>query len=91
MNGGTISGNAATSYYGGEVFVYPDGIFTKQSDGTIYGSDASGTLKNTATLTGNNNGHAVYVETSPLNVRNTTAGPGVILDSSVNGSAGGRE
>ncbi|MHB9291052.1 hypothetical protein Holit_00124 [Hollandina sp. SP2] len=85
MSGGEISGNTASaaSSAGGGVYVYENGTFTKQSDGVIYGSDASDTLKNTA----GSNGHAV----GGYKKRNTTAGSGVTLDSSVSGSAGGWE
>jgi uncharacterized repeat protein (TIGR02543 family) len=84
MNGGTISGNTASQ--GGGVYAYSG--FTKQSGGTIYGSNASDFLKNTAT-DGNYYGHAVYVPEGKK--RNTTAGEGVTLDSSVSGSEGGWE
>jgi uncharacterized repeat protein (TIGR02543 family) len=87
MSGGTFSGN--TSYYGGGVYV-GGGTFTKQSDGTIYGSNADGALKNTAS--GGSYGHAVYVYVlSPSARRNTTADVGVTLDSTVSGSEGGWE
>jgi uncharacterized repeat protein (TIGR02543 family) len=85
MSGGTISGNAASD--GGGVYV--SGAFTKQSGGIIYGSDAGAALKNTAT-SGESNGHAVYVW-SGSKKRNTTAGVGVTLDSSIAGPAGGWE
>ena len=86
MNGGTISGN--TSYYAGGVCV-GGGTFTK-SGGTIYGSNASSSLKNTATAS-SNYGHAVFVNSSPTKKRNTTAGTGVTLNSSLSGSSGGWE
>jgi TolB-like protein len=85
MSGGEISGNSASSN-GGGVFVSGRGTFTKQSGGIIYGSDASGMLKNTATK-GNDYGHAVYVS-SVSRIRNSTAGVGVTLNS---GFAGGWE
>ncbi|MDR1072820.1 MAG: hypothetical protein LBL45_04000 [Treponema sp.] len=88
MSGGTISGNSAASG-GGGVAVGKNGTFTKQSGGVIYGSNASGTLKNTTTE-GNSYGHAVYVDNSSKK-RNSTAGIGVTLDSSRIGSAGGWE
>jgi uncharacterized repeat protein (TIGR02543 family) len=88
MTGGTISGNSAE--YGGGVYVWNDSTFTKQSGGTIYGSNASSTLKNTAT-SGDDYGHAVYVNSSPSKLRNSTASYGVTLDSGVSGSAGGWE
>jgi uncharacterized repeat protein (TIGR02543 family) len=84
MSGGTISGN--TTSLGGGVYVM-SGTFTKQSGGTIYGSNAGSTLKNTAD--NDSRGHAVYVSGSKI--RNTTAGPGVTLDSGVSGAAGGWE
>jgi hypothetical protein len=87
MSGGTISGNSANN--GGGVDVYSNGTFTKQSGGIIYGSNASGSLKNTATV--GSYGHAVYVSSSPDKKRNTTAGVGVTLDSGIDGSAGGWE
>jgi hypothetical protein len=86
MSGGTISGN--TSSYGGGVYVDSSGTFTKQSGGTIYGSSASDTLKNTATS--DSYGHAVYVS-SGSKKRNSTAGTSVTLDSTKTGSAGGWE
>jgi hypothetical protein len=92
MNGGTISGNTSYSYstssysYGGGVYV-SSGTFTKQSGGTIYGSDVYSPYTNTAT-SGDSYGHAVYVSTGSKK-RNTTAGTGVTLDSSLRGSSGG--
>ncbi|MDR1220703.1 MAG: hypothetical protein LBK73_13970 [Treponema sp.] len=85
QSGGTISGNKASSR-GGGMYVYSSSTFTKQTGGVIYGSDASGTLKNTAP-----NGSAVYVDSSPTKKRNSTAGVGVTLDSTKSGSAGGWE
>jgi hypothetical protein len=84
MSGGTISGN--TSEVGGGVCV-SGGTFTKQSGGTIYGSDASALLKNTASS--DSYGHAVYIYDDSRNKkRNTTAGVGVTLNS---GSSSGWE
>jgi hypothetical protein len=84
MNGGTISGNTAVSGGG----VYPVGTFTK-TGGTIYGDNdtthTSDSDENTAT---SGNGHAVY---AGARKRNTTAGPGVALDSTKTGAAGGWE
>ncbi|MDR2446545.1 MAG: hypothetical protein LBD58_04550, partial [Treponema sp.] len=88
MSGGSVSGNTADSY-GGGVYVYSGGAFAKQSGGAIYGSDASGSLKNTAY--NDSCGHAVYVDTSPAKKRDATAGCGVILNSGVSGSSGGWE
>jgi hypothetical protein len=91
MNGGEISGNTASSpnyYYasGGGVYVN-SGTFIKESSGTIYGSDASDSLKNTAS-SGDDYGHAVF---SGGNKRNSTAGADVTLNSSLSGSSGGWE
>ena len=88
MNGGEISGNSAagSSSGGGGVYVYSNGTFTKESGGTIYGSNAEDALKNTAG-SGNAYGHGVYVDSSKK--RNTTAGAGLTLDSSLDGAAGG--
>jgi hypothetical protein len=70
MKGGEISGNIAHTY-GGGVYVYILGKFTKTGGGYIYGSDVS-TLKNTA----RNGGHVVYVESIPYDkIRNNTAYP----------------
>jgi parallel beta-helix repeat protein len=89
MSGGAISGNTASTY-GGGVYVYSSGTFTKQVGGVVYGSDANEGLKNTAT-DGDSYGHAVYVNSSPAKLRNTTAGYGGTLDSAISGSAGGWE
>jgi hypothetical protein len=87
MSGGEISGNTA-SFSGGGVCVYGSGTFAKSGDSAIYGSDADTGLKNTARAN-NYYGHAVYVDASPVKIRNTTAGSGVSLDSSASGAAGG--
>jgi hypothetical protein len=77
MSGGAVSGNTAgASASGGGVYVSSNGTFTKNGGGTIYGSDAGSTLKNTASVSG----HAVYVSTVSK-ARNATAGPDVNLDS----------
>jgi hypothetical protein len=95
MSDGTISGN--TAKWGGGVWVHSLGTFTKQAGGVIYGSDASGTLKNTAAEGNDSDGHAVYAVSvssplsSPSKIRNSTAGVGVRLDNKVDGSAGGWE
>ena len=83
MSGGTLSGNNGGSR-GGGVYVDSSGTFTKESGGTIYGTDASDSLKNTATY-----GYAAYVSSGER--RNSTAGEGVTLDSSVSSEAGGWE
>jgi uncharacterized repeat protein (TIGR02543 family) len=85
MSGGTISGNTASIAGGG---VYAKGTFIKQTGGTIYGSNAEDTLKNIAG-SGDLYGHAVYIESSPIKKRNSTAGESVVMDSSLNGATGG--
>jgi uncharacterized repeat protein (TIGR02543 family) len=87
MSGGTISGNTSSS--GDGVCVFDSGTFIKQSGGVIYGSDASASLKNTASS--DSNGHAVYVNSSPAKRRDSTAGEGDTLNSLVSGSSGGWE
>jgi hypothetical protein len=85
MTGGEIRGNDA-NFYGGGVSVYNGARFQK-TGGAIYGSDETDDgSKNTATLGGN----AVYVWDGPQK-RNTTAGVGVNLDSTTDGTAGGWE
>jgi predicted outer membrane repeat protein len=80
MSGTAVISSNTAIYSGGGV--YAGGSFTK-SGGTVYGSLQEGgtmpedpLLKNTA---GSGNGHAAYV--SSTRYRNTTAGPGVDLDS----------
>ena len=90
MENGKISGNTALTSGGG---VSAGGTFTK-SNGTIYGYSASDTInsnvvKRTSGLVENNQGHAVYVDSSKR--RETTAGPDVNLDASISGTAGGWE
>jgi hypothetical protein len=103
MSGGTISGNSITSTYsassyGGGVYVGPSSTFTKTGNGTVYGYTAgnsnSNVVKDSSGVVQNNSGHAVYVYGYPSNLakrRETTAGPGVNLDSGLNGAAGGWE
>jgi uncharacterized repeat protein (TIGR02543 family) len=103
MSGGTISGNTTivdTTYYdggGGGVYVRGGGAFNK-TGGTItgYASDTvnGNVVKDSSGVVLNNQGHAVYVyvsETAPAKRRETTAGPGVNLNSAVTGSQGGWE
>jgi hypothetical protein len=83
MSGGTISGNRAenSGFGGGGVYVRADlGSFVK-SGGTI---DAA----NTAQV-----GKVVYVyyNGNSYRIRNSTAGPGVNLDTNISGRAGGWE
>jgi uncharacterized repeat protein (TIGR02543 family) len=59
MSGGEISGNTAN--YGGGVYV-SNGHFSKTGGGVIYGSNAAGSLKNTAGSNGY--GYAVYYYSS---------------------------
>jgi uncharacterized repeat protein (TIGR02543 family) len=87
MNGGEISGNTASSWGGGVYVESSDSTFTKPSGGTIYGSNTDTALKNTAT-NGDSYGHAVYAGGKK---RNSTAGEGATLDSTVSGAAGGWE
>jgi hypothetical protein len=90
MNTGSkISGNTSFSSSGGGVSIYIPATFTKKKGGTIYGSNADSTLKNTAS--GDNNGHAVYVDGQPSKKRDKTAGVGVKMDSTKDGSAWGWE
>jgi hypothetical protein len=87
MQGGEISGNSVTGY-GGGVYVI-SGTFTKTSSGgVIYGSNASSTLKNTAS-----SGAAVcvYVSSNSVKKRDATATASTALDSSKSGAAGGWE
>jgi hypothetical protein len=84
MSGGTISGNSTNNYstsdthnYGGGVYVASGGIFTK-TGGTIAATNLADV------------GKVAYVY-SGSKKRNTTAGPGVNLNSGTSGSAGGWE
>jgi hypothetical protein len=90
MNSGEISGNTAGS--GGGVFVVSNGTFTKTS-GTIYGYTMGDSKRNTATagISGNDRGHAVFVNSSPNKRRETTAGDELVLDSKTTGALGGWE
>jgi parallel beta-helix repeat protein/predicted outer membrane repeat protein len=101
MSGGEISGNTASGSggYGGGVCVSSSGTFKKQpaigssTSGIIYGyteGDAkSNKVVNSSGVIQTGMGHAVYV--SSTQKRETTAGPTVSLDSTVDGSAGGWE
>jgi len=74
VNDGKISGNTASNY-GGGVYVDREGIFAKVG-GTITGytdDNANGNKVNNI----NGKGHAVYINSTPANIRDTTAGPGV--------------
>jgi hypothetical protein len=87
MSGGEISDNTAD--LGGGVYVYSNNeTFTKQGGGTIYGTDASVGLKNTAAISGH---AAVLVHLGGSKRRATTAGPGVNLDNTKTGAEGGWE
>ncbi|MDR2491460.1 MAG: Ig-like domain-containing protein [Spirochaetaceae bacterium] len=93
MSGGEISGNHAAIFGatdgGGGVFMY-NGDFSKTGNSIIYGDD-NPTYENTAS---NGNGHAVYVNSGQSQggqQRNSTAGSGDNLDSTVPGSGGGWE
>jgi parallel beta-helix repeat protein len=78
MNGGEIRGNTANDN-GGGVYV-SDGSFIKYGGGIIYGSNATDTLKNTAT-TGDGHAAYVYLSFNSNRKRNTTAGESVTLNS----------
>jgi len=103
MNGGEISGNTASSYsntptslggtsLGGGVYV-DYATFTKIGGGIItgYASDTvnGNVVKNSSGVVQSNRGHAVYVDSTKR--RESTAGPGVNMDSSKSGTAGGWE
>jgi hypothetical protein len=90
MDGGEISGNTAGS--GGGVFVVNNGTFAK-TNGTIYGYTMGDSKRNTATagISGNDKGHAVFVNSNPNKRRETTAGDELALDSKITGAAGGWE
>ncbi|MDR2185043.1 MAG: hypothetical protein LBO80_05170 [Treponema sp.] len=89
MTGGTIGGNIARR--GGGVFVSSSSTSFKKepktaggTSGVIYGSGEGGD-SNQAVI-----GHAVCVNSAPEEKkRNSTAGPGVTLNSAVDGTAGG--
>jgi len=103
ISGNTLSAYAPNSNYafssgGGVHFTsIGGGIFTK-SGGTIYGYSSgalnSNVVKNNLGSVLSNQGHAVAVDESNNSLakrRETTAGPGVNMDSSVAGAAGGWE
>jgi hypothetical protein len=95
MNDGKISGNTSSSD-GGGVYVSSSGTFTKSGGGIItgYASDTvnGNVVKNSSGVVQSNRGHAVDVLSGLVNkLRETTAGPGVNLDSSKNGAEGGWE
>jgi hypothetical protein len=86
MNGGTISNNCTTKANGGGVYVMSGGIF-KKTGGTIYGRDGGTGLWNRITNNPNppltaydGQGAAVYC-VAGSKFRDSTAGPGVNLDS----------
>jgi predicted small secreted protein len=81
MKGGKISGNTAGR--GGGVYGSSSGTFIAKKGGTIYGSNASNTLKNTAT---SGNGYAVLLGGGGKR-RNTDAGPEIKLYAKHDGSA----
>jgi len=98
MNGGKISNNSISFHfeaypsYGGGVYVSSDGTFTKSGNSTItgYSSDTinGNVVKKDTGLIIQGNGHAVYVDSYPIRRRETTAGPGVNLDSRKSGTGG---
>ncbi|MDR2151144.1 MAG: autotransporter adhesin family protein [Spirochaetaceae bacterium] len=103
MAGGSISGNTAVSA-GGGVYVDDRGTFTMEggelsgntavsAGGGVYVAHKSGTLrKKSGTIDDTNAadaGKVVYISSSKQ--RNTTASPGVMLNSTIAGSSGGWE
>ncbi|MCL2689151.1 MAG: hypothetical protein FWE57_04820 [Chitinispirillia bacterium] len=90
MSDGEISGNTARS--GGGVFAANNAQFTK-AGGIIYGYTLGDSKRNTATagISGNDRGHAVFVNSNPSKRRESTAGVELGLDSGVSGAAGGWE
>jgi len=94
MDGGEISGNTSSTFGGGVYMTGTNAIFTK-TGGTItgYAGDTvnGNAVKNASGAVLNNRGHAVYVSSSPVKRRETTAEPEIDLDSSVSGSVGGWE
>jgi len=89
MSGGDINGNTANNS-GGGVHV-ESGIFTKSGGGTITGYISNtingNVVKNNSGVVQSNSGHAV----GGSKRRESTAGPGINLDSRVSGAAGGWE
>jgi hypothetical protein len=94
MSGGEIFGNTVSSS-GGGVYVSSNIVTFIKNGGTIYGYTSGDTrsnvVKNNSGVVQSNKGHAVYVITIPYKRRETTAGPTVNLNSSVDGSSGGWE
>jgi hypothetical protein len=94
MSSGEISGNSTTassSSDGGGVYTSRYGAFEKTGDSIIYGdTDATHTAGSTENTAINGRGHAVFMD-YPTKQRNSTAGAGVMLDSTIEGSAGGWE
>jgi hypothetical protein len=91
MSGGEIYSNTSGGGNGGGVYV-PGSTFTKSGSGTItgYASDvANGNVVEHNNGVQSKHGHAVYISSSMR--RETTAGPGINLDSRVSGAAGGWE
>jgi len=96
IDGGEISGNTASTYGGGvwcwtgkgapyESFIKTGGIITGYASDTLNGN----AVKSSSGVAQSNRGHAVYIDSSPVMRRETTAGPGVNLDSEKSGAAGG--
>jgi hypothetical protein len=95
MNGGEISGNSTGVSVSGGTFIMSGGEISGNSGNGVYVSNwnsSVGTFTKTGgTITGsdaqNGNGYAVYAGVGKR--RETTAGPGVALDSTKFGTAGG--
>jgi hypothetical protein len=92
MNGGTISGNTA-SYGGGGVYGISSGTFTKSSTGGVitgYGGDtATGNKVVVDGVVQSNEGHAVYINASPVTRLKNTIVATKALDNGVSGAEGG--
>jgi predicted outer membrane repeat protein len=97
VSGSTFTTNNSEIYFnsassGGGVYV-AGGARIIKIGGTVYGYIMGDSRRNTATagITGNDRGHAVYVNSSPNKRRENTAGPELNLDSDITGTAGGWE
>jgi predicted outer membrane repeat protein len=93
IKGGEILRNTAF-YYGGGIYMGNDATFTKLGGGIITGyvdSVNGNVVKNSYGTVQNNRGHTVYINSSPVKRRESTAGSMVSLDSTKDGADGGWE
>ncbi|MCL2218638.1 MAG: carboxypeptidase regulatory-like domain-containing protein [Chitinispirillia bacterium] len=92
IGGGEITGNTATTGSGGGVFGTANATVTK-TGGVIYGYVFMDSKRNTASagINSSDRGHAVFINSSPIKRRETTAGPELNLSSGTTGAAGGWE